>query len=330
MKKRILFLLVCLANVAQAQDMHLSMYDASPLFTNPAMTGVVDADFRLHVQYRTQWKSVNFKPYNSMLASFDMPFKKSKWSLGVQISNFRAGSGNFNVLQGLLSTSYNTALDKKKNHGFSFGVQGGVTQKSLEYQLLSFNNQYSFYNGGYFDATAPSNENFGAESSLRPTVNAGVMYYYAKQQARFNPFIGFSAFNLLNTKETFFDQENRLPMRYYLHFGSRINFTETLYLIPKVFMSMQRNLFETTVAAEFGYYLKGSDIHILLGAIHRVNDAMVVTGGLRMSNFILKLGYDVNLSRLSTVSNGRGGFEISLTYLHKKSEKVNEKICPRL
>ena len=330
MKKILLFIILGLANGVNAQDMHLSMYDASPLFLNPAMTGVVDADFRLHVQYRTQWKSVNFKPYNSMLASFDMPFKNSKWSLGVQLSNFRAGTGNFNVLQGLISTSYNTAIDRKKNHGLSFGVQGGIMQKSLEYQLLSFNNQYSFYNGGYFDQSIASNENMGSSSTIVPSLNAGIMYYYAKQQARLNPFVGFSAFNLLNAKETLFASDNRLPMRYYLHFGTRVNITETLYIIPKVLMSMQRNLTETTVAAELGYFLKNSDIHLLVGAVHRVNDAMVITGGLKLQNFILKMGYDLNVSRLSTVSSGRGGFEISLTYLNKKASKVNEKICPRL
>ncbi len=313
-----------------AQDMHLTMYDASPLFLNPAMTGVVDADFRLHVQYRTQWKSVNFKPYNSMLASFDMPFKNSKWSLGIQISNFRAGTGNFNVLQGLVSTSYNTAIDKKQNHGLTFGVQAGITQKSLEYQLLSFNNQYSYYNGGHFDMSAASNENFGAESKITPALNAGVMYYYAKQQAKLNPFIGVSVFNLLQSKESFFNQENRMTMRLLVHAGTRINFTETIYLIPKVLFSMQNNFTETTVAAELGYFLKSSDIHLLVGAVHRINDAMVITGGLKFQNFILKMGYDVNVSRLSSVSSGRGGFEVSLTYLNRKNKKENKTICPRL
>ncbi len=45
----------------KAQDFHLSMYDAGPLFLNPALTGVVDANFRVHAQYRNQWKSVAYK-----------------------------------------------------------------------------------------------------------------------------------------------------------------------------------------------------------------------------------------------------------------------------
>ncbi len=330
MKNKIFIILLGLVQTVHAQDMHLSLYDASHLTLNPAMTGVFDADFRLHVQYRTQWKAVNFKPYKSMLAAFDMPIKNTKWSIGFQLSNFRAGAGNFNTMQGLVSTSYNTALDKMKKHGLTFGVQAGVMQKSLEYQLLSFNNQYSFYNGGYFDQTTPSNESFGAERVWTPVVNAGIMYYYAKQQARFNPFIGVSAFNLLHPKESYFDQDNRLPIRTYVHAGTRINITETIYLIPKVLLQFQKQFMEQTVALDLGYYLKGSDIYLLGGVVHRIKDAMVVNAGIKLQNFILKAGYDINVSRLSTASTGRGGFEIALTYMPKKKDKVNDKICPRL
>ena len=315
-------------HTATAQDAHLSMYDAAPLYLNPALTGVMDGDFRLHAQYRTQWKSVNFKPYTSILASFDMPIKK--WSFGLQISNFRAGFGNFNVIQGLLSTSYNTAIDKRKNHFLSFGVQAGAMQKSLEYQLLSFNNQYNFSNGGEFDQTLVSGENFGAQSVVVPSVNASAIYYFAKQKSRLNPFVGFSAFNLLNSKESLFGQDNRLLFRYYVHIGTRVNITELLYVIPKVLIMNQGKFNEQTYAAELGYYLKGSEMYLLGGIIYRSKDALVATLGVKKDAFIVKVGYDFNLSSLTSSSSGRGGLELSLTYTHKKKNSVSDKICPRL
>ncbi|MEJ6617539.1 MAG: PorP/SprF family type IX secretion system membrane protein [Crocinitomicaceae bacterium] len=315
-------------HTASAQDAHLSMYDAAPLYLNPALTGVMDGDFRLHAQYRTQWKAVNFKPYTSILASFDMPIKK--WSFGIQISNFRAGFGNFNVIQGLLSTSYNTAIDKRKNNFLSFGVQAGVMQKSLEHQLLSFNNQYNLSNGGDFDQTIVSGENFGAQSVVLPAVNVSGIYYFAKQKSRLNPFIGFSAFNLLNSKESLFGQDNRLPFRYYIHAGTRINITELLYVIPKVLIMQQGTFNEQTFAAEVGYFLKGSETYLLGGVIYRNKDALVATLGFKKAAFIFKVGYDFNLSSLTSASTGRGGLELSLTYTHKKKNSVSDKICPRL
>lgn len=343
MKKILIILSLIIGGTVQAQDAHLSLYDAAPMFLNPAMTGVFDGDWRIHGQYRTQWKSVNYKPYQSALISFDMPFKK--WGFGAQVSNTRAGIGNFNVASGLVSVAYTTSIDKKKNHNISFGVQGGFAQKSLEYQLLSYNNQYTTNNGGEFDMTLSSEEGFDGQSLMVENVNAGFLYFFAGQHSRLNPFIGFSAFNLTQPKETFNSADNRLPMRFYGHVGTRINITETLYLLPKVLAMKQNEFWEQTYAVDAGYYLTGGDLYLLGGALFRTvgfpksvqdeaskirEDAMVVYLGAKMENITAKVGYDVNISSLSTASSGRGGFEISLTYVHQKKKPQTEKICPRL
>lgn len=313
---------------AKGQDGHLSMYDAAPIFLNPALTGVFQGDYRIHGQYRTQWKAVNFKPYTSALISADMSYKK--WGFGVQINNFRAGEGNFNVLQGLFSAAYYVPLNTGKSHVLSFGLQGGVTQKTLEYQLLSFNNQYTLSNGGGFDQTLVSNEDFGARSQLLPMLNFGAVYYYSKPQSRFNPFVGISLFNLLQPKESFYSFDNRLPLRVNSHIGARINITELLSISPKILLMTQKKFYEQTYALEVAYFMKSSTTYLLAGGIFRSNDAFVATIGARKDNYILKLGYDFNLSSLTPVSSGRGGFELSFTYIHKKVKPTDYKICPRL
>lgn len=325
----ILISIIALSLPVRAQDGHLSMYDAAPLFLNPALTGVVDGDFRLHAQYRTQWKSVNYKPYTNYLLSFDIPFKK--WGFGLQLNNYRAGQGNYNVFQGVVSAAYNTAIDKNQSHMLSFGIQAGAVQKSIEYPLLSFNNQYSYANGGYFDETIATGEDINARTIYQPSANAGFMYYYAKQNSRLNPFVGLSVFNLIKAKESFQGIDNRLPMRFYAHVGTRVNLTETFYLIPKILFMQQGKASEQTFALEAGYYLKNSGLYLLGGLIYRNKDAMAITIGGKLDRFTLKLAYDINMSTLSTASAGRGGFEVSLTYVHKKRRSQDfEKICPRL
>ena len=313
---------------AKSQDFHLSMYDAAPLFLNPAMTGVVDGSWRIHGQYRNQWKSVNFKPYSTSLLSFDMPYKK--WGFGGQIGNYRAGIGNYNVLQGLASMAFTTPLDKKRAHVISFGIQGGISQKSVEYPLHTFNNQYSTANGGSFNNGLPSNENFSGQSFVIPELNAGFLYYYAKQQARINPFLGVSAFNLLTPQESFYEDDNLIPMRFYGHTGVRINITETFFLTPKALYMMQNEFTEWTVALDAGLFLKSSEFYLLAGLTYRNLDAMVITIGARKASYIAKLSYDVNMFSLAPASTGRGGFEISFTYMHQKEDKKTVKICPRL
>ena len=310
------------------QDFHLSMYDAAPLYLNPAMTGVVEGSWRVHAHYRTQWKAVNFKPYTTGLVSFDMPYKK--WGFGGQIVNYRAGIGNYNALQGIVSAAYTLSIDRNKFHNISFGLQLGVTQKSVEYQLHTFDNQYTTDNGGSFNNALSNGEDFGGQSFVVPEFNFGALYYYSKQQSRLNPFIGLSAFNILTPKESFFSAANELPLRIYSHAGVRINITETFYVIPKVLYMQQKKFSEFTFAGDVGYYLKSPETWLIGGLIYRNKDAAVIYLGAKKINYILKIAYDINFSSLTNASTGRGGFELSFTYMHQNAQPQNVKICPRL
>lgn len=325
----LLFSLILLSPFGKAQDPHLSMYDAAPLFLNAGLTGVFKGDYRLHTHYRTQWRSVNYKPYNSSLFSFDKSIAKH-WGIGVQIHNFRAGSGNYNVLQGLLSASYAISVDKNKFHNLSFGLQAGAIQKSIEFPLLSFNNQYTMTNGGSYNNALPSGENLGAQVRIMPTVNASVLYYSGKQQSRFNMFAGLSLFNLLRPNESFFGYENRLPIRGYLHVGTRINVNELLYISPKLLLMHQKKFNEQTFAVESGYFMKANETFLIGSLMFRYKDAVAVSLGVKKLNFVFRMSYDINVSKLTSASNGKGGIELSLTYTRVKNKQETMKVIPRL
>lgn len=329
MKKFLLILTFLSANVVvRAQDFHLSMYDAAPLFLNPAMTGVFEGDWRLHAQQRIQWRAVNYKPYNTSLLSFDLPV--GKWGFGLQLLNMRAGIGNYNAFNAMASAGYTLPIDANKNHNISFGLQAGITQKSTEYQLYTFDNQYTNINGGGFNNTLPSGETFESRAIVVPQLSAGALYYYARQQSRLNPFFGYSAFNLLMSEETFFGGDNNQKMRHYIHTGTRINITELFYLIPKALLMFQTTAREQTLACDFGYFMRSSEVLLLGGLVYRNKDAAIVSLGARHGNFTGKIGYDINTSSLTTASNGKGGIEFSLTYIQKKPSRKDYKICPRL
>ena len=331
MKKIILIIcsiLILGSSVFKAQDFHLSMYDAGPLFLNPALTGVVDANFRVHAQYRNQWRTVAFKPYNTALLSLDLP--KGKWGFGGQITNMRAGVGNYNVLQGLLSVSYAVPIDKNKYNNISFGIQAGATQKRIEAGLYTFDNQYTNTNGGGFDKSLSSGESYNRQAFVTEQVNAGFMYFNARQQSRINPFLGYSVFNLTNQRETYYETSNKLPIRHYMHAGLRINITELFYVIPKALIMLQKNASEQLYSVDMGYFFKEQEFYLLAGVNYRNKDAAVVFIGARKNNYIAKIAYDANTSSLKDVSKYRGAFEISFTYMGKKSKAKEIRHCPRL
>lgn len=324
----VLFTALIAANPGKAQDFHLSMYDAGPLFLNPAMTGLVDAPWRLHAQYRNQWKAVAFKPYNTALISFDAPYKK--WGFGGQVIEMRAGLGNYNVFQFMGSAAYNVAIDRKKDHQLSFAIQAGFTQKSVDMNKLTFDNQYYNSNGGGFDKSIASGEAPGSRSQMIAQVNAGFLYYFAKETSRINPFIGYSAFNVTQPKETFFDENNALPIRHYIHTGVRINLTEKFYILPKCLIMKQTTAGEQTYAIDASYYLDKSSIYLLGGFVFRTKDAAIISLGARKANYIAKISYDVNVSTLKVVSANRGAIELSFTYMGKKAKPQAIRNCPRI
>lgn len=324
-----LFALFALAVAAvKSQDFHLSQYDAAPLFLNPAMTGLIETKERAHLQYRSQWGAVASKPFNTALVSYDLP--KGKWGFGGQICNMRAGTPNYNVLQLVGSVAYGVTLDKRDFHHLSFGLQAGFNQKRLEYSALTFESQWSTTNGGGFDKNIPSNENFVAQSFFQEVVNFGALYYFAKQQTRINPFLGFSAFNLTSPKDAFLMDNSRLPRRYYVHGGFRFNLSEIFYVIPKTLIYAQAGALQQTYALDAGYYFKGEKFFALSGYTFRANDASVFYVGLKRDNYIAKLSYDFNTSGLRGVSKTRGAYEISFTWLGRKVKESEVKTCPRL
>jgi type IX secretion system PorP/SprF family membrane protein len=329
--KKILITLAVLTGLTQlvkAQDFHLSMYDSPPMFLNPAFTGLIDSKARIHAQYRNQWSAVTFKPFTTALISADMA--KGKWGYGVQVINMRAGIGNYNAFQFLLSAGYGVPIDKNKFHNISFGLQAGFTQKSIREENLTFDDQYNHRNGGFFDNSYSSNENFTRQSQILPQLNAGVLYYYSKQQTRINPFVGISGFNLTHSKETFFDQNNHLPIRFNIHLGTRVNINELIYVIPKILIMKQGTAFEQTYAVDGGYYLKQGNLFIIAGYVFRAKDASVASLGFKKDNYLLKFGYDFNTSSLKTASKSRGAMEIAFTYLVGKEKITKVKHCPRL
>lgn len=314
--------------VAVAQDFQLSQYDAAPMFLNPAMTGMFDGLYRVHTQYRTQWGAVASKPFTTAAVSFDMPVKK--FGIGAQVMNFRAGAGKYNVTSALLSFAYDVVFDKENNHHLALGLQAGILQKSIDVSALTFANQYTGVNGGSFDGSLASGETFSSSSFSVGDINAGFLYYYAKENARVNPFIGYSASHLTQPTESFMGSSNKLPVRNYIHGGFKINVSERIQLLPKFVYMSQKNAQSFTASLLLNYYMKDADTYLIFGPTYRSKDAAIIEAGLKKSNYIARVSYDINTSSLKTATSSRGAFEISLTYIARRKQPNPLANCPRL
>src|SRR5699024_6718605 len=113
--------------------------------------------------------------------------------------------------------------------------------------------------------------------------------YYAKQESKLNPFVGFSAFNLLMPNESFLGKKSKLPMRFYLHAGVRINISELFYLLPKVLIMHQKKFNQQTVALDAGFYLKDAHLYLLGGVVYRTKDAFALSVGAKTNNITARI-----------------------------------------
>ena len=303
-----------------AQDFHLSQYDAAALNVNPALTGLFRGNIRVHGHYR-----------NQCLAMIAVDFNNGNWGVGGQIANFRAGIGGYDQFSIMPSVAYRKKLGATKKHTVSGGLQVGFFQKTVNAASLSFASQYVETDGGGFFSSIPSGENLGGNSIINLDMNIGGMYHYADRFSRLNPFGGFTLYHFNRPKESFFGESNRLPMRLQLQFGSRISITELLSVTPKVYVQMQKKVEEVTFGFLGQYYLKNPNFFLMYGMTYRSKkDAAIIEVGAKYGNFEGRINYDINLSALTSISNGRGASEFSLTYIFNREKKYPLEKCPKI
>ena len=310
-----------------AQDFHLSQYDASPMLINPALTGGFKGDLRAVLHHRSQWASIISNPFRSTAISVDS--KLDKFNIGGYILHSTAGTGNFTASNFILSGSYDYRFKGKPHNHITLGAQAGAILKSVDFNKLTFEDQYDPANGGSFINT--SAESAGLSSKALPDVNVGFMYYYTNTTKKINPFIGASAYHLTRPNEGLLGGMSRLPIRYNANTGIKVNINKKFQFLAHAIWMKQENVEEIMFGWKGYYYLESKDAFATYGIIRRTNDDAVIGHiGLKYGQYQYRISYDFNTSNLQTVSNSRGGFEISIIYTSHKVNPTPKRTCPDL
>lgn len=310
-----------------AQDFHLSQYEASPMLLNPAMTGMFNGDLRAVLHYRSQWSSIISNPFQSSAISLDTRFNQI--GFGGYISNTTAGINRYSSTTIALSGNYDYKFSGNPHHHIAIGTQIGGIFKSINLNTITFEDQYDPANGGSF--INPTGESFHSASTFLPEVNAGFLYYYTNTNKKVNPFIGFSTQHLTQPNESLIGTESFLPMRHNGHAGVKVHINKKFQFLTHALYMKQGNVDEIMFSWVGYSYFEKNDISFSYGLTRRTNnDAVIVQMGVKYKKFQYRISYDLNTSNLQTVSNGRGGFEISLVYINSKVNPLPIRTCPNL
>ena len=341
MKKLLLAFGAFLALQANAQDVHFTQYFTSPLTLNPANTGLVNCDWRVSGNYRTQWGSVNSTPYMTGTISFDMATLKGKLNgdaLGVGLIGLydKSGTGALQNITTGLSLAYHKRLsqDDDKPRNLSLGVQGYLVQKSIDFNKLKFESQYDPTTGG---TPYASGENFGNADLTYPDFNAGIMYSgYVNDRS--NMYAGLSYYHITQPTETFLNGNHKINSRFTASLGGSLQMNENLMLFASGMYQQQGKASEILIGAASGFIMNPNhedDVAnsvFYIGAWYRYGDAIAPYIGFEWAKAKLGVSYDVNLSGFTPATKGNGALEISLIYngcIIRNESRTYNFACPR-
>ena len=329
------FLLTVLAFTglaAGAQDIHFSQFHETPLYRNPALAGIVTGDIRVQAVYRTQWNAIaNAYKTGSLNAEYKMPVGTSDdfLTLGGQVFYDQAGTASLTTTHLLPAINYHKSVSSTGNAYLSLGFMGGLVNRRFDRTKITTNSQYEGLGDG--EGAAQSEYSY-LDGSVGVSLNAGF-----GENPDNNMYLGVAYHHFNKPRTSFYgNDELQLGAKYVVSGGVKFGVTEASYLSIEG-DHIRQGAFQETVAGmmygiKMGPDLELPDYTLHAGAYLRWNDAFIPTIKLDYRPFSVGFSYDVNISKLKTSSSGRGGFELSLSYVgftQRDNSSINAVRCPR-
>ncbi|MBI3519642.1 MAG: PorP/SprF family type IX secretion system membrane protein [Bacteroidetes bacterium] len=334
------FIVGCLMfHTSYSQDFHFSQYNENPLLINPAMAGASQS-MRASIVFKDQWSSVT-TPFRSYGFSFESRFKTSNWekadkrrgmifkksknrmSGGLSIYNDKAGDSKMGTLNTSLTYAMFFPLSQYSN--LSFGLQGGFVQRKMDGTSLIYGAQY---NGSTYDPNLPSGEYYTRQSFMYGDMSSGALYTYMRDEKsiaandQINAQVGFSVYHLTRPQQNFlYGESDRLYRKYVFHGNLLFGVPNSkVGIAPSWLVQVQGPSKEILAGMMFKYYIKDNTKYtgfikrssVGIGVYYRSGDAIITSLLVELGKFAVGFSYDVNMSKLATVSKGRGGPEITL------------------
>ena len=315
-----------LATKSYSQDLHLSQFDAAPLFFNPALSGNYDGIHRFIGNWKYQWKT-----YNTFLASYDrmLPFSVAggKFGLGGIITKDQAGATSYGYTQFKLLPSYHIPIIPNDILYLSAGLDLSMTQNGIDPSKIILGSDYD-QNGV---ATA------GVDGMSKNT-------YYFDMAAGINAYslvkgvypinLGITLCHLLKPGKSLMGSNSiNNPRRFNINANTIIRLDSNISFLPSLIWIKQNPSDEINVGSFARYEFKKVPYAVYLGSWWRIGDAMIIGAAIDFPGFqenhVVNFGvsYDVTLSAFSSSAKwdkksvGSNSVEISLKYIIKKGLK---------
>ena len=309
----LLMLYALVSQRASAQDFHLTQYDMSPMYINPALTGIYlgeKGDFRAMANYRSQWQKLQGKPFTTAAFAFDKPIKR--FGVGAYLMDNIAGKSNYNTTNLVVGCAYIITSEASKEHYLTTGIQLGIINKKFGQDDLLFTTQYNNTSG--FNASADNGEGFEKYSILRFDSNFGIYYKYRNPDKKINPFIGLSVYHVNRPNQAVTGTMSRTPMRFNINGGAIITINDIVKLQPSFLYMYQGKAQEADITLTSYYHMKETSFDLIAAVSCRLQDSFAFHFGIKQGASMYRISYDFVTSPLKAYSGSRGGVELGVIY----------------
>jgi type IX secretion system PorP/SprF family membrane protein len=240
------------------------------------------------------------------------------------------------TMQVMPALNFHKSLSGNKNSYLSGGFMAGFVNRQFDGKNLTFDNQYT---GGRYDPSTPSGENFTGLSRGFLDVALGLSYN-SDLGENGSYYVGTSLWHFNKPSYSFLSDNIQLDPKWQFNGGARTWLNESVQLTVEGNYLMQGPYSEIIGGVMAQYYFDGSqmsdnpisEVSVAGGLFMRVGDALIPYVQVSYNHLDVGLSYDVNISSLKAASQGRGGFELSLTYrgfTKNPSSTLGNMRCPR-
>ncbi len=316
-----------------AQDFHYSQFQYSPGNLGAGNTGIMSSDLRIATNHRRQWASVTV-PYQTFSISADQKLESysptlKNWAAGILINHDKAGDGALSLLNASLNAAYRFSIDKDSIYSINAGLSLGFTQKSIDFNKLTFDNQYD---GDIYIPGSATGENPDNTKLSNADIGAGITFQ--KRRAKYLLNSGMQLRHINRPDQKMYSGD-AVPQNIFNQYFAILQYSinNQLILQPAIQYSRQLKFSELVVGSEVKMLLKDENTakySVSGGLFLRNKDAIIPTLAIEYNKFRIGFSYDINTSGLKTASNGKGGPEFSLIYqsIKIKSTTQHKIACP--
>lgn len=338
MKTRATILFLFLALYGYSQDYVFSQFYEQPLLRNPALAGIFTGDLRISMNYRDQWGAITV-PFRTTSLSIEHKTPIGKGSdfitIGSQMSMDGAGDIRLKRTQILPAVNFHKSLSEDRDSYLSLGFMGGPVFSQFDPTLLKFGDQYQ---NGSFSSSNPTAQFIKGNGYNYWDFSTGLSYT-TSFDSKLHLYIaaGIAHVNKPTIKTVLSTAVETIDPKYSFNIGINGKINDRDYITAFADYFTQNGNRQIIAGVLYGFstttrYDAGEPNIFYIGSFMRVGDAIIPVVKLSFNHMNIGVSYDVNISKLKTASNWRGGLEISMAYtnfLKIRSSTLDKVRCIR-